>query len=58
MRNSSRVIGYSEVILGRHLLAGEVEFSWEIPASRVKHRIAVQPSPVKAFWRNVALRDH
>jgi hypothetical protein len=35
-------IAYSKVILGRHLLAGESEFSWEIPASRVKHCFAIQ----------------
>ena len=49
-----RLVGKPEVILGRHFLAGESEFSWEIPASSVKYRIADRPSPDRSRYRNVA----
>ena len=52
---NSRIVGKLEVILGRRLLAGESEFSWEIPALRVKHRIAVRPNPVKSSAMKMAL---
>ncbi len=42
------VVANPEVILGQDLLAINLEICWEIPASRVKHRIAVRPSLVKS----------
>jgi hypothetical protein len=48
----TQIVGYPEVILGRHFLIGMSDFSWEIPASRVKHRIANRPSPEKPSYRN------
>jgi hypothetical protein len=46
-----RVVGYTGEILGRHLLADESEFSWEIPVSCSKCRIAVQPHPYEVLGR-------
>jgi hypothetical protein len=34
--------------------AGQSEFSWEIHPSRMKHRIADWPSPVKSASRKLA----
>jgi hypothetical protein len=45
------MVGTPQVILRRHLLAGESEYSWEISASSVKHRIADRPSPEKFYKR-------
>ncbi len=50
-----RIVAYSEVILGRDLLAGEFEICWEIPATLLKHRIAGRPSPEKSSPKKVAL---
>lgn len=47
------MVGYLEVISKRHLLTGESDFSWEVPASRVKLRIAVRPSPDESPYRKV-----
>jgi hypothetical protein len=56
LHDSGRIVGYPEVISERHLLAGESDFSWEIPASHVKLRIAVRPSPVKSGGLNGSLQ--
>jgi hypothetical protein len=45
----------SEDILGRDLLAGELEICWEIPASPVNHRIAGRPPPDKPSAMKMAL---
>ena len=45
---SVRIVAKSEVILGRDLLAGELEICCEIPASIVKHRIAGRLHHVKS----------
>jgi len=52
--DSSRIAGKQEVILGRHLFAGESEFHQKIQASRLKHRIADRPNPDKSAYRNLA----
>jgi hypothetical protein len=54
-RDWERLVAYSMVILGRHLHAGESEYSWTISELRVKHRIADQPSPVKSSSKKVAV---
>jgi len=46
----SRLVAYSDE---RKFLTSEPEFSWEIPASRVKYRIVGRPSPEKAASRHV-----
>ena len=50
-----RMVGYSEVILGRDLLAGKLEICWGIPALQMNHRIAGRPPPDKSSYRNLAL---
>ena len=50
------MVGYLEVISKRHLLTGESDFSWEVPASRVKLRIAVRPSPDESGGLNGSLQ--
>jgi hypothetical protein len=52
--DDSRMVGYSEVILGRDLPAGELEICWEIPISTPNYRFPRRPSPVKSSYRNVA----
>ena len=49
------MVAYSEVILGRDLLAGELDICWEIPAPSAKHSIAGPPHPDESDYRNVAL---
>jgi hypothetical protein len=39
---TGRAVADSEVTLERHLLASKSDSSWEIPASRVKHGIALR----------------
>jgi hypothetical protein len=41
---TGRAVADSEATLERHLLSSESDFSWEIPASRMKHLIAVRNS--------------
>jgi hypothetical protein len=50
------MVGKLEVVLGRHLLAGESGFSWEIPASHMKHRNAGRPHPDKSGGLNGSLQ--
>jgi hypothetical protein len=42
--DSARIVGYKEVILERHLLAGEVKFYWEIAVPTAKHGIGSFPA--------------
>ena len=44
----SRLVAKPEVTLGQHLLAGEPEFSLEIPALHVIHRSPGLPHPDKS----------
>jgi hypothetical protein len=48
------MVGYPEVILGRYLLAGELEICWAIPASPVSHRIAGRAPHDKTSYRNAS----
>jgi hypothetical protein len=54
--DSGRTVTYSEIILGRDLLSGELDFCWDILASLVKHRVADWPRPVKSGGLNGSMQ--